>query len=249
MISKKKKRFAQALIVFTIATTATALSFAMPHKTPKTGKSKQQQFINFMLEEVNSINEDILAERETLLALESQYQKNKKLSTEEHTALQSLAERYEVESFNPAQSSQWKTLKTRIDIIPPSLAIAQAATESGWGKSRFAQLANNYFGHSCFKRGCGLAPTKRLKGPYFEAKKFSSPTESIRSYINNLNTHNAYSKLRTMRYEQRMNDKPPQGLQLATGLHAYASTGQKYVKYIQQMIKNYDLHEFDDSLD
>ena len=122
-------------------------------------------------------------------------------------------------------------------MIPNSLALVQAANESAWGTSRFARDANNYFGQWCFTRGCGLIPANRIEGAHHEVQRFSSPKESVASYLNNLNTHNAYAQLRSIRSNAVKNGEPITGYLLAAGLGKYSERGEAYIEEIRTMIR------------
>lgn len=129
-------------------------------------------------------------------------------------------------------------LKSRIDLIPVSLVLAQAANESAWGTSRFARQANNLFGQWCYEKGCGLVPTSRGRGQYHEVRKYRSVQESIASYMRNLNSHNAYKDLRNLRAGLKRRGQRVTGVKLAQGLEKYSERGQDYVDEITAMIKH-----------
>lgn len=149
--------------------------------------------------------------------------------------LKTIADKYSVEwdESNP----NWKKLLSRIDIIPADLAMTQAANESAWGSSRFAQKGNNIFGQWCYKKGCGLVPKRRDAGTKHEVRKFNSINESIASYIHNINTGRVYAKLRNIREQQRAAGKTLNAMKLAIGLEKYSTRRMAYVKEIQSMIK------------
>lgn len=140
-------------------------------------------------------------------------------------------------------------LERRLDIIPASMVLAQAANESSWGSSRFARRGNNLFGQWCFTEGCGLVPNSRPDGMNHEVKVFSSPYESIRGYLTNLNRHDAYRGIRERRAELRRDGQFPGGVALAGGLQAYSERGQAYVEEIRSMIHFNDLQRYDDRLE
>ncbi len=204
-------------------------------------------FISLLLPEVNAINDEIKQQREKLLSLEKKHKGNQ-LTDEDKRWLKNLAENYHIKDKNTSHSSTWNTLKSRVDIIPPSLAIAQAATESGWGKSRFAKIGNSYFGQSCFRKGCGIKPNVAFKYGYYEVQTFNSINESVRSYMNNLNTHKAYQPLRNIRQQARQQDKLPTSLKMAQGLTRYSERGKSYVNYIASMIKSLKSHNLDQAI-
>lgn len=217
-------------------------------KEPKQAKSSKE-FIEIILNSVQSINEDILADREKLLNLEQKYKKEKSLPDSEQEWIENLAADYRINEPDLDKNTTWTKLKQRVDVIPPSLAIAQAANESAWGKSRFAKQANNYFGQYCYVKGCGITPqdNNRRTGTARRAKKFSNVDEAVRSYVNNLNSHPAYEKLRKTRYEHRQNNRTPKGSAMAKGLIPYSTRGKHYVTRITNIIKNFNLEELDNS--
>jgi len=137
------------------------------------------------------------------------------------------------------------TLKVRMDTIPVSLAIAQAAKETGWGTSRFALEGNALFGQWTWS-GEGIKPADADNNATHKVMKFKILKSSIRAYQRNLNTHSGYKEFRMARAELRDNGRNLDGIILATYLDKYAETGQEYVKTIKQIIKQNNLTDFDD---
>lgn len=137
---------------------------------------------------------------------------------------------------------EWSRLLGKVDAVPVTLTLAQAANESSWGQSRFAQEGNNLFGEWCFKPGCGIVPQQRPEGEIYEVQSFSTVNHSVRSYIHNINTHNAYRELRAIRAQARASDRDPTGVELAAGLIRYSERGEAYVEEIRATIRrNRDL--------
>lgn len=137
---------------------------------------------------------------------------------------------------------EWDLLLRRVNAVPITLTLAQAAKESGWGQSRFAQEGNNLFGEWCFVPGCGIVPANRPEGETYEVQSFTSVNLSLRSYLHNLNTHNAYRELRAMRAAATAEGRPPTGIDLAAGLERYSELGMEYVNRIRASIRrNRDL--------
>ena len=126
----------------------------------------------------------------------------------------------------------------RIDIVPADLALAQAALESAWGRSRFAKEGNNYFGHWCFVKGCGLVPQDRPQGARHEVARFSSAAESVRRYMHNLNSHPRYTELRLIREQSRDQNEPFTGSDLAAGLEGYSELGDEYIDMVRGLIRH-----------
>ncbi len=143
-------------------------------------------------------------------------------------------------------SKDLSILKIRMDEIPVSLAIAQAAKETGWGTSRFAQEGNALFGQWTWS-GEGLKPKDSEKNEGHKVMKFNVLQASVRAYQRNLNTHSSYKNLRKARAELRDRGKPLDSLILAKYLNEYAETGEKYVEVLQQIIKQNSLKDFDDA--
>ena len=143
-------------------------------------------------------------------------------------------------------SKDLSTLKIRMDEIPVSLAIAQAAKETGWGTSRFAQEGNALFGQWTWS-GEGLKPKDADKDQGHKVMKFNVLQASVRAYQRNLNTHSSYKNLRKARAELRDKGKPLDSLILVKFLNEYAETGEKYVDVLQQIIKQNNLKDFDDA--
>ena len=133
-----------------------------------------------------------------------------------------------------------------MDEIPASLALAQAAKETGWGTSRFAQEGNALFGQWTWS-GEGLKPKEAEKGADHKVMKFNILQASVRAYQRNLNTHPTYKELRKARAEFRDSNKPLDSLELSNYLNKYAETGNQYVEVLQQIIKQNNLKDFDDA--
>ena len=146
----------------------------------------------------------------------------------------------------PGSDDQFALLRKRLDVVPPSLILARAANESAWGTSRFATKGNNLFGQWCFSKGCGLVPRGRAEGASHEVAKFSSPYRSVRAYIQNLNRHPTYQLLRDVRLEDRRENAPLSGLELAEGLRGYSERGEEYIEEIRAMIHYNNLEFYDD---
>jgi Bax protein len=138
------------------------------------------------------------------------------------------------------------TLKIRMDEIPVSMAIAQAAKETGWGTSRFAQEGNALFGQWTWS-GEGIKPTEADNDSTHKVMKFKVLQASIRAYQRNLNTHSSYKNFRSARAELRDEGKKLDSMALSVYLDKYAETGKEYVRVLQQIIKQNNLTDFDDA--
>ena len=153
---------------------------------------------------------------------------------------QTVTEEYKVKKGNMEE------LLLRTDIIPTSIALAQAAKETGWGTSRFAQEGNALFGQWTWS-GEGLKPKEAEEGADHKVMKFNILQASVRAHQRNLNTHPTYKDLRKARAEFRDSNKPLDSLELSNYLNKYAETGNQYVEVLQQIIKQNNLKDFDDA--
>ena len=138
------------------------------------------------------------------------------------------------------------TLKVRMDEVPVSMAIAQAAKETGWGTSRFAQEGNALFGQWTWS-GEGIKPSEADDDSTHKVMKFNVLQASVKAYQRNLNTHSTYKDFRSARAEFRDNDEKLDSIILSEYLDKYAETGKAYVKILQQIIRQNNLIDFDDA--
>lgn len=207
------------------------------------GEERKQAFFNYFLPLVVERNQEIIELRRTL----ADYRQQDSLSGGQRRTVREIAEEYGVESFDPESRDAWSTLMDRVDVIPPSLALAQGAKESAWGTSRFAREGNNFFGEWCFVQGCGMVPQSRGADETHEVADFRSPRESVHRYMTNLNRHGAYDDLRSIRAEQRRNEEAIRGVRLAEGLSRYSERGEAYIIEIQEMIRFNQLGALDAS--
>ena len=143
-------------------------------------------------------------------------------------------------------SKDLSMLKIRMDEIPTSLAIAQAAKETGWGTSRFAQDGNALFGQWTWS-GEGLKPKEADKSKGHKVMKFNVLQASVRAYQRNLNTHKSYKAFRKARADLRDTNQPLDSIYLSEYLDKYAETGQQYVNILKKIIKQNVLKDFDDA--
>ena len=141
--------------------------------------------------------------------------------------------------------NDFTTLKTRMDEVPVSLAIAQAAKETGWGTSRFAQKGNALFGQWTWS-GDGIKPAGAEIDSTHKVASFKVLKASVKAYLRNLNTHPSYKQFRKERAIQRDNDEKLNSLELVKYLDKYAETGIEYTKILSKIIKQNSLTEFDD---
>jgi len=209
-------------------------------KLPKDMKSlgntkvKRDLFIKIILPLILDENEKIKADRKKLFKILSKDFN----SPGERVWLKRRFKQYKIDDQDLAK------LKMRMDIIPVSIAIAQAANESGWGTSRFALEGNALFGQWTYSKN-GISPKNKDPNQTHKVLQFQILKASVRAYKNNLNTHNAYEDFREARAQLRQGDTRINGLQLTEYLKNYASIGKKYVEILESIIKKNRLHDFD----
>jgi Bax protein len=198
--------------------------------------AKKRAFFNYLRPHVQRENSRLRYLRQQLLELAEKKQKNQRLNINEYAFLYSLYDefRMDVAESDPQMLNE---LLKRVDILPVSLVLMQAANESAWGTSRFAVEGYNFFGQWCFREGCGLVPLSRGEEKTHEVAKFDNPAKSIRSYFYNLNTFHTYDELRDIRSTLREERKPLRGELLAAGLGRYSERGEEYIAEISGMIR------------
>lgn len=206
--------------------------------------ARKRAFFEYMIPRIHAANEEVMREREWLLGLGHQLLDGRALTEVQRSALSRAEMRYALNEGEGTDAERVGRLLKRVDIVPESLVIAQAAKESGWGTSRFAREGNNFFGIWCFYEGCGMKPLRRAEGRTHEVAMFDTVEEGVRYYIRTINTHAAYEDLREMRAEARRRQQRLPGEQLAVGLMRYSERGHAYVKEIQSMIRYNQLSRF-----
>src|SRR5690554_584887 len=197
-------------------------------------RERKLAFFSYLLPAIQAENEYILAQRETLTRLHGKVLKGQALTAKENSWIDDLSKYYRVETND--RSKLFNTLLRRVDIVPETLVLIQAANESGWGTSRFARNARNFFGQWCWTEGCGIVPEQRPNGERYEVRLFDSMEASVKSYVRNLNTHSAYHDLRSIRRKLRLNEQPVTAVPLSAGLISYSTRGEDYINELQQMI-------------
>jgi len=207
-------------------------------------KAKKRAFFDFMLPLIREANRNIRSDRTELEAIGNRFASGAVLNGEDHQRLEQLFTRYGLTMPQTVETRDLRGLLDRVDVVPASLVLAQAANESGWGTSRFAVEANNYFGIWCFSKGCGVVPSGRDGGARHEVARYRTAMDGVVAYMHNINTHNAYRDLREMRAEQRHVQERLHGHQLAEGLNRYSERGLAYVREIQTMIRVNRLEQY-----
>jgi uncharacterized FlgJ-related protein len=203
---------------------------------------KKMIFFRLMAPLILLSNEKMLLERRYI-----------EISANDDDTVLKLAQKYKVidstvlDSKTTLTDEQKATLLNRVDIVPPSLVLAQAAEESGWATSRFTVEGNAFFGQWDFS-GNGMMPKQqRTELGNYGIARFDSPLESVIGYLININTHDAYQELRNLRAKFRQNNQPITGLELAGTLDKYSERGQAYIDGLRNMISYNQLEQVDEA--
>jgi len=228
----KLKDVRQKKLVKPVALTLLPNEIKMIENTQK----RKEFFIQIVLPLILKENNNIKLDRKMLFSIINK-SNNTKL---ENKWIEAKFKQYGV------PSKDLSTLKIRMDEIPVSLALAQAAKETGWGTSRFALEGNALFGQWTWS-GEGLKPKESDSDEGHKVMKFNVLQASVRAYQRNLNTHSTYKDFRKARAELRDLGKPLDSIILAKFLDKYAETGNQYVEVLQKIIKQNDLKDFDDA--
>ena len=199
-------------------------------------KKRKDLFIQIILPLIIKENNYIKLDRKKLFSI---LNKNQNTATENNW-LNAKFKQYGV------VNKDLSTLKIRLDEIPVSMAIAQAAKETGWGTSRFAQEGNALFGQWTWS-GDGIKPAGADDGSTHKVMKFKVLQASVKAYQRNLNTHSTYKGFRSARAELRDSGQKLNSMALTEYLDKYAETGKEYVKILQQIIRQNNLEDFDDA--
>ncbi|MEQ9329409.1 MAG: glucosaminidase domain-containing protein [Rhodospirillales bacterium] len=186
--------------------------------------ARKSIFLRTLLPIVLKANEEIAADRRRLVLLKEKLAAGKELPTADRVWLDRLGTRYDTD---PADFDR---LMRRVDIVPVSLALAQAVEESGWGTSRFARQGNAIFGQYTTIDDHGMIPRGAPDDASFKIKAFPNMLAGVRAYMRNLNTHGAYARLRALREAQRADGFDPDGRKLAETLQGYSERGDEYIR-------------------
>jgi Bax protein len=197
---------------------------------------KKKAFFSYLLPEIRKENNLVRAERKQVLELHEQTIQGNELPDGEQEFLDELRVKYRVAEDLSNQDASAELIK-RVDIIPAELILVQAANESGWGTSRFAQKGYNFFGLWCFSKDCGFVPKQRNKGTVHEVAKFRDLSHAVKTYLHNLNRHYAYAPLREIRYKQRQANQSITAKALVQGLESYSERGTDYIDELLSMMR------------
>jgi len=217
------------------------LQASLPHDMKSVTRAAERKalFLRFMLPYVLEANMRVREQREKLLALRWKIDAGEAASPDEEAWLDTLFAEYGV------KPGKFAALVLRVDTVPPSLALAQSAVESGWGTSRFAREGNAAFGQWTTAAYRGIVPLERKEGKTYKIRAFNDLAESVESYMRNLNSHRAYRQFRQRRAMLRKRNAPVDSVAIAETLSSYSQEGDAYVTLVRRVIKENNLRALD----
>ncbi|MEJ6476100.1 glucosaminidase domain-containing protein [Pseudoalteromonas piscicida] len=200
-------------------------------------KEKKKAFFDFIKPHVEAENKLILEQRATLDIALMMLQFDETLTRKQTEKIGVIFAKYGLKEQAIDEASLKQALR-RVDIIPKELALMQAANESAWGTSRFARIGLNFFGQWCYTKGCGMVPRRRADAADHEVRAFQSVRAAVKSYFRNINTHDAYRELRSVRANLRAQKAPIEATALTAGLLNYSERGEDYITELNDMIRH-----------
>lgn len=230
------------IFVFFIFLSISLFAKGMPSEyySIKNDKKAKAYFSEYIYKLTKIENLKILEERNFVKTLLSSNNVKETITKDELKKLSELQKRYRVKKLYDLKSYMMK-----IDVIPPSQSIAQAAVESAWGKSRFTKKANNIFGHWTYNAKNGILPKRRSAGSKHYIRIFSSIQASLSAYMLNLNRNAAYKSFQNKRYQTRIKNKNPMGMELSQTMMKYSGIGKKYLAILKSVIRKNKLQNYD----
>lgn len=222
----------QLLLVVAVVPTRPGMG-SLPRFDQQDIKARKAAFFDYLRPIARYHNERIAQDRAEIEALAA----GGSPGWLDRRGIRRLAGKYGIDLEDTGYERALELLERRVDVIPESLVLVQAAKESAWGRSRFARGGNALFGEWCFTEGCGMVPDARPEGRVHEVQSFASVYDAVGSYMRNLNTHASYVDLRTARRRMRENGRRPSGIDLAEYLAHYSERRGAYVAEIKAMIR------------
>ena len=198
---------------------------------------RKRAFFEYLTPAVEFQNEVVEERRLILAGIKIKLEYGMELSISDVMFLAAMGTRYRINP-NASLARAMVQLNRRMDIVPPSMVLSQAAMESGWGTSRFARTANNMFGQWCFSKGCGVVPSQRNASAKHEVAKYERVDLAVQSYFRNINTQPSYTGLRGIRQQARKEGRLPTGQELVAGLGKYSARGDDYIEELRNMIRS-----------
>lgn len=240
ILLKNSKKLLLGLFISGAMQVASAKGLPQEFYNIKDSELAKAYFLEHLYELIEQENSAILKEREFVIDVLNNRFLELQSDEELLGKLVELKLKYKIENLYSLE----EYLK-KIDVIPPSLALAQAAVESAWGKSRFVKEANNIFGHWTYEKGSGIVPKRRDLGATHFIRVFESIEDSIRAYMLNLNSNEAYKSFQEERYSHKEENRQLSGLALSKTMKNYSGIAGKYLAILKKVILNNNLLAFD----
>lgn len=240
ILLKNSKKLLLSLFISGAVQIASAKGLPQEFYNIKDKELAKAYFLEHLYELIEQENIAILKEREFVINVLN----NKFLELQKDIEL--LAKLVEIkQKYNIQNIYSLEEYLKKIDVIPPSLALAQAAVESAWGKSRFVKEANNIFGHWTYDKEFGIIPKRRDQGASHFIRVFESLEASIKAYMLNLNRNEAYKSFQEQRYNNKEENQQISGLLLSRTMLNYSGIANKYLDILSKVILGNNLEEFD----
>ncbi len=207
----------------------------------------KKEFVKTVLPIIIHENQKILVTRNFLVSLKNKLQTFKTLNNNEIAKLNNIAKEFNLKSLKKHKLDLIDEILLNVDVIPNSIVLAQAAIESGWGKSRFAKEYNALFGEYTYDQNEGVVPLEREIGEKHFIKSFSSLDNSVSSYFKNINSHYAYKEFRQVRNIMRSKNNFNDINLLINKLNSYAEDNN-YTKTLSLVIEKNKFNQFDSKI-
>jgi Bax protein len=229
------------VVVLLLSTLIYAGGFPSWYYKIKDVSTQKEKFVEIMLPLIKKANQKTLRERAFVKRFFAKLEKNGfgSIDQKEMKRLALLSKKYNIKNL----FDKYEYL-LKIDKVPESLALTQAALESAWGKSRFAKYANNIFGQWTYGKK-GLVPENREEGKTHKIKIFNSLQDSVDAYVANLNRNRAYKDFRILRYQARILNETYSGVDAAKTMVRYSELRDKYVRMVTKFIKHNGFLKYD----
>jgi len=225
-----------------LLSTVTLFSKGMPKEyfEIKAKKKVKEYFFEYIYKLSESENKKILQERNIVKSILNSNILRINTKSENFSQFLKIKKKYRIKKLYDL-----KSYLSKIDTIPPALCLAQAAVESGWGKSRFIAKANNIFGHWTYNPNIGIVPERRDEGDRHLIRVFKSLQDSISAYMLNLNRNPAYKSFQEKRYAIRLENRQATGLELSQTMINYSGIGKEYLSILKNVIEKNNLEKYD----
>lgn len=235
-----RKIFLSASLIFIFSGEAFAKGLPKEYYEISDINESKKYFFEYLYNLIEKENKNILSERNFVKSYLNSNILTINFDSAKFKRLLKIKFKYKIKKLFDIEEYQ-----RRIDTIPPSMALAQAAAESGWGKSRFIKEANNIFGHWTYNPSIGMLPEDRDIGASHFIRIFESLQDSISAYMLNLNRNLAYKTFQNERFNQRLENKNPDGLSLSQTIVNYSGIAEDYLKILKDIIQINDLTTYD----